>query len=166
MISGQRAGLGPPCRLTFLLVQESKQRTPAPTAHVPPASPAGNLRRQALGAVRPNSLRACGTPFRHVAANLRTMQLHSAVQLPAPRACRHRRGQKGRYRMQVRDSFSIKLIAVGQIIALALSQFFITPAGRRLPYPLCVSACGTRFGLRALAPKSANDSCSDSPPFV
>ena len=103
LICEQEAGLGPPCRLTFLLVQESKQRTPAP---MPPTLrfAAGNLRRQALGAVRQNSLRA-SLSVQTVAAEMITMQLHSAVQLPAPRACRRRRGRKGQYR--VRNSFFI-----------------------------------------------------------
>ena len=44
---------------------ESKQRA-SPDAPDPPASPAGNLRRQALGAVRQNSLRAFGAPFKQL----------------------------------------------------------------------------------------------------
>ena len=99
------------CRPTFCCQKVGKE--PAPTAPVPPASPAGNLRRQALGAVRQNSLRACSAPFKQVAADWMTMQLHSAVQLPAPRACRRRRGQKGQYRE--RASFFVKLIAVTAI---------------------------------------------------
>ena len=59
-------GSRPASRLTFLLVQESKQRTPAPTAPDPPASPAGNLSRQALETVRQNSLRAFGASFKQL----------------------------------------------------------------------------------------------------
>ena len=55
---------------------------------------AGNLRRQVLVAVRQNSLRA-SLSAQTVAASLITMQLHSAVQLPAPRACRRRRVTRG-----------------------------------------------------------------------
>ena len=68
---------------------------------------AGNLRRQALRAVRQNSLRVFDAPFKHVAVEVMTMQLHSAVQLPAPRARRRRRGHKGQYRVRKPDSFSI-----------------------------------------------------------
>ncbi|KGG85984.1 hypothetical protein P245_22225 [Comamonas thiooxydans] len=107
LVAGQRAGLGPPCRLTFLLVsggrpQESKQRTPLllPT---PPS-----LRYGVTCAV--NLLWLYGkthfelrSALKHVAVKVMTMQLHSTVQLPATRGSRRRRGQKGQYRM--RDSF-------------------------------------------------------------
>ena len=88
-------GSRPASRPTFWCQKVGKEL--APTAHVPPASPAGNLRRQALGAVRPNSLRACGTPFKQTAASQNTKLLHSEVQQPAPRTCRRRRGHKGQY---------------------------------------------------------------------
>ena len=58
---GQRAGLGPPAELLSEAGVPDHQKVGkelAATVHVPPASPAGNLRRQALGAVRQNSLRA------------------------------------------------------------------------------------------------------------
>jgi len=93
LIFGQRAGLGPPYRPTFCCQKVGKE--PAPAAHDPFAALRGNLRRQALGAVRQSSLRVFDAPFKQVAADWMTMQLHSAVQLPAPRACRRRRGHKG-----------------------------------------------------------------------
>ena len=54
------------------------------------------------------------------AASQCTKQLHSTVQLPAPRGWRHRRGQKGQCRM--RDSFFINLIAASVLWVRASSQ--------------------------------------------
>jgi len=65
MIYGQRVGLGPPADLLSAAGMPDHQKVgkePAPAAHDPFASLPGNLRRQALGAVRPNSLR--GKPLR------------------------------------------------------------------------------------------------------
>ena len=90
-----RTGLGPPAD-QLSGVSESRQRTPP---LLPTSLPAGNLRRQALEAVRQNSLRVCDASFKHVAVKVMRMQLHSEVQLPAPRTCRHRRGHKGQYRV-------------------------------------------------------------------
>lgn len=139
----QRAGLGPPRRLTFLLVQESKQRTP-PLLPTSLRFAAGNLRRQPLVAVRQNSLRAGSASLEHVAVKVMTMQLHSAVQLPAPRGSRRRRGQKGQY-----QSFFIKPIAVTAICISARSQFRHNsrrpsdPAFTRLAAPAARSSgCG------------------------
>ena len=95
------AGFRPGGRPTFLCKKVGKELAPMPTSL---RFAAGNLRRQALGAVRQNSLRA-SLSVQTVAANMLTMQLHSAVQLPAPRTCRRRRGHKGQYR--VRNSFFI-----------------------------------------------------------
>ena len=64
-------------------------------------------------AIRQNSLRACSASLKQVAVKVMTMQLHSAVQLPAPRTCRRRRGHKGQYR--IRDSFFVQLIAAAAI---------------------------------------------------
>ena len=86
---------------TYFLQPESRQRV-GPLLPTSLRFAAGNLRRQALGAVRQNSLRVFDAPFKHVAVKVMTMQLHTAVQLPAPRPCRRRRGHKGQYR--VRDS--------------------------------------------------------------
>ena len=104
------------CLVTEASAEE--KATVLPTSH--------SLRYGATCAVK--LLELCGkthfelrSPFRQVAANLITMQLHSAVQLPAPRACRRRRGQKGQYRM--RDSFFEKLIAATAINNWARCQF-------------------------------------------
>ena len=63
-----------------------------------------------------------------------TMQLHSSVQLRAPRGRRHRRGHKGQFQTRVRDSFSIFLIAATAISVQAGSQFRQT--SRRPPVPV------------------------------
>ena len=52
-------GSRPASRPTFFRKKVGKE--PAPAAPVPPAAPAGNLRRQARAAVRPNSLRVLCT---------------------------------------------------------------------------------------------------------
>ena len=128
LVAGQRAGLGPPCRLTFLLVQESKQRTPLllPT---PPS-----LRYGVTCAV--NLLWLYGkthfelrSALKHVAVKVMTMQLHSTVQMRATRGNRRRRGHKGQYRM--RASFFEKLIAV---TAMQISVR-VALAGCLLPHP-------------------------------
>ena len=98
-------GSRPASRPTFFRKKVGKEPALLPTSL---RFAAGNLRRQALEAVRPNSLRACGTPFRQTAASQSTKLLHSAVQQPAPRACRPRRGHKGQYRERIPDSFFIK----------------------------------------------------------
>ena len=100
-------GSRPACRPTFCCQKVGKELAPvAPSLRLRLRA---NLRRQALVAVRQNSLRAAGAPFKQVAASQSTKQLHSAVQLTAPRACRHRRGHKGQYRVQ--DSFENNFIA-------------------------------------------------------
>jgi len=71
-------------------------KEPAPAAHDPFAALRGNLWHQPLVAVRPNSLRAYGTPFRQTAASQFTKRLHSTVQPRATRGWRHRRGRKRR----------------------------------------------------------------------
>ena len=93
------------------------------------------------------------SPFKHVAANLRTMQLHSAVQLSAPRACRRRRGHKGQYQ----DSFLIKLIASTAIQTSTRGQFrhkssrLSAPASTRVSAPAArCSGCGQRCRRTAL----------------
>ena len=151
LICLQRAGLGPPCRPTFCSQKVGKEQ--APTAHVPPASPAGNLRRQVLVAVRPNSLRACGTPLKQTAASQSTKLLHSAVQQPASRTCRRRRGHKGQYQ----DSFLIKLIAVIAIQISTRGQFRhkssrpSAPVFTRVSAPAArCSGCGQRCRRTAL----------------
>ena len=100
LICLQRAGLGPPADL-LSGVPESRQRAR-------PLLPTSlRLRLRATCAVK--FLGLCGkthfelcSPFKHVAAEVMTMQLHSAVQLPAPRTCHRRREHKGRYRVRDR----------------------------------------------------------------
>ena len=84
-----------------------------------------------------------------------TMQLHSVVQLPTPRACRRRRGHKGQYRM--RDSFFGKLIAATAIQISERSQFRhnsrrpSAPASTRVSAPAARgSGCGQRCRRTAL----------------
>ena len=60
-------------------VPESRQRA-LPLLPTSLRFATGNLCRQALEAVRQNSLRAFGAPFKHVAASQSTKLLHSAVQ--------------------------------------------------------------------------------------
>ena len=116
----QRAGVGPPCRLTFLLVQESKQRT---QPHCP------RPLRCAAGQPAPSTSWGCAAKLtarrwrfvQTAAASQITKQLHSAVQLPAPRGRRRRRGQKGQGRNP--DSFLINLIAASALWMRASSQF-------------------------------------------
>ena len=128
-------------------VPESRQRT-RPLLPTTLRFAAGNLRRQALGAVRQNSLRVFDAPFKHVAVKVITMQLHSAVQLPAPRACRHRRGHKGQYRVREQNSFSINFDSCYRNRCMDFKPISsqISQAVRSLP---SVCACGTRFRLWA-----------------
>ena len=135
-------GSRPASRPTFFRKKVGKEPALLPTSL---RFAAGNLRRQALEAVRPNSLRACGTPFRQTAASQSTKLLHSAVQQPAPRACRHRRGHKGQYQ----DSFFIKLIAAAAIQISTRAQFrhkssrLSAPASTRVSAPAArCSGCG------------------------
>ena len=105
--------------------------------------------------MRPNSLRACGTPFRQTAASQSTKLLPSAVQQPAPRACRRRRGHKGQYRERIPDSLFIKLIAIPQGRTLTMSQFrhksCRPSASARLAAPAARgSGCGQRCRRTAL----------------
>ena len=115
----------------------------------------GNLRPQALGAVRQNSLRACSASLKQVAVKVMTMQLHSAVQLSASRTCRRRRGHKGQY--WIRDSFFGKLIAATAIQISERSQFRhnsrrpSAPASTRVSAPAARgSGCGQRCRRTAL----------------
>ena len=147
LICGQEPGLAP-AGDSLSGVPESKQRA-RPLLPTSLRCATGNLRRQALEAVRPNSLRALGTPFRQTAASQSTKLLHSAVQQPAPRTCRHRRGHKGQYRMRVRDSFSMFLIADSLFNIWTRSQFRHksrrppAPASTRLAAPAARgSGCG------------------------
>ena len=105
--------------------------------------------------MRPNSLRAHSTPFKQTAASQSMKLLHSAVQQPAPRACRRRRGHKGRNRIRVRDSFGVELIAVSQRTVLTSSQFRHNSDGPPDPTRLAApaargSACGQRCRRTAL----------------
>ena len=90
-----RAGSRPGRRPTFLLVQESRQRTPARvSATLRFASGKSVSRNSGCGAAK---LAACWrTPLKHVAANLMTMHWHSSVPMPATRTARRRRSQTGR----------------------------------------------------------------------
>ena len=143
------SGSRPACRPPFLRKKGGKEL--APTAPDPFATLRGNLRRQALGAVRQNSLRVFDAPFKHVAVKVITMQLHSAVQLPAPRACRHRRGHKGQYRVREQNSFSINFDSCYRNKCMDFKPISsqISQAVRSLP---SVCACGTRFRLWATLP--------------
>ena len=119
---------------TYFLLQESRQR-----AH--PYCP------------RPFGF-ACGQP---APSSSWGWLLHSAVQQPAPRACRRRRGHKGQYQMRVRDSFSMLLIAASLFIIWTRSQFRQksrrppVPASTRLAAPVARgSGCGQRCRRTAL----------------
>ena len=88
-----------------------------------------------------------------VAASQITKRLHSAVQPPAPRACRRRRGHKGQYR----DSFFVFLIAATAICISARGQFRhkscrpSDPAPSRVDAPVARdSGCGQRCRRTAL----------------
>ena len=150
---------------TYFLVPESRQRAgpycPRPSGF-------------ACGQPAPSSSWGCAAQltsrqaasFRQTAASQSTKLLHSAVQQPAPRTCRHRRGHKGQYRMRVRDSFNMFLIAASLFTIWTKSQFRHKSCRPPAPVPApvstpCVRACGMLLGLRALAPKSANALCSD-----
>ena len=88
------AGFRPGGRPTFCGQKVGKE--PDPTAASPSLRYGANLRHLPLVAVRQNSLRVYGTPFKQVAAEVMTMRLHSAVQPPATRGRRRRREQKGK----------------------------------------------------------------------
>ena len=107
------AGFRPGGRPTFCGQKVGKE--PDPTAASPSLRYGANLRHLPLVAVRQNSLRAFGTPFKQVAAELITMRLHSSVQPPATRGRRRRPGQKGK-RAKTRDSFSIKIDSCYRLI--------------------------------------------------
>ena len=128
---------------TYFLLQESRQRA------APLLPPTPSLRCGATCDV--NLLGLCGkthcerrSPFKHIAADLMTMLLHSAVQPPAPRGHRRRRGHKGQYR--ARDSFFVFLIAACAIWISARGQFrhksnrSSVPAITRVSAP---AACGS-----------------------
>ena len=105
------------------------------------------------------------SPFKHVAVKVMTMQLHSAVQLPAPRARRRRRGHKGQYRVRKPDSFSINFDSCyrNQCLDFKLISSQILQAVRSSPSGC---ACGTQFRLWAGVPQDTPASSSDLPPFV
>ena len=153
-----------PRQATYFL-RKKVGKEPAPTAYDPFAALRGNLRRQALGAVRQNSLRVFDAPFKHVAVKVITMQLHSAVQLQAPRTCRRRRGHKGQYRVRIPDSFSINFDSCyrNQCLDFKLISSQILQAVRSSPSGC---ACGTQFRLWAGVPQDTPASSSDLPPFV
>ena len=125
-----------PRQATYFLVQESRQRA-SPDAHVPP------LR---CGQPAPSSSCGCAAKLtarlwrfvQTVAASQCTKLLHSTVQQPAPRACRRRRGHKGRYG----DSFFVFLIAASAIWISARGQ--LRHNSGRPPVPARVDAPAAR----------------------
>ena len=140
-----------PRQATYFLVQESRQRA-SPDAHVPP------LR---CGQPAPSSSCGCAAKLtarlwrfvQTVAASQITKRLHSAVQPPAPRACRRRRGHKGQYR----DSFFVFLIAATAICISARGQFRHKSCRPPAPVPTRLAApaargsgCGQRCRRTAL----------------
>ncbi len=148
----QRAGLGPPAAsLSCLCKKVSKEHSPCCPR------PAG------CACGQPASSSSCGcaaqltsrqaASLRQTAANLMTMQLHSAVQLRATRTCRRRRGHKGQDRM--RDSFFGKLVGAIAIFKAPEAGFVATHAGR--PYlPVCLRL---RHAVRAAGNAAAGQRC-------
>ena len=94
---------------TYFLLPESRQRAAPLLPPIPPAAPAGNLRRQPLGAVRQNSLRVFDAPFKHVAADWMTMLLHLCGATASPNSLPSQAWAQGA--MLEPDSFFEKLIA-------------------------------------------------------
>ena len=103
----------------------------------PCAALRANLRHAIQSAVRQNSLCAARAA-QTVAASQCTKLLHSTVQQPAPRACRRRRGHKGRYG----DSFFVFLIAASAIWISARGQ--LRHNSGRPPVPARVDAPAAR----------------------
>ena len=127
-------GFRPGGRLTFLLVQESKQRT-QPYRPRPCASLRANLRHAIQTALPPNSLRACSASLKQAAASQFTMQRCPAAALPAARTACRRRKHTGGYGRPARVVTKSTSNAYPKAIAAIKKQrsYLVSPLVPTLP---------------------------------
>ncbi len=127
-------GFRPGGRLTFLLVQESKQRT-QPYRPRPCASLRANLRHAIQTALPPNSLRACSASLKQAAASQFTMQRCPAAALPAARTACRRHKHTGGYGRPARVVTKSTSNAYPKAIAAIKKQrsYLVSPLVPTLP---------------------------------